>query len=58
MKAILINGSPRKKGHTAALLDKVREGLDAGGSEAKTVHLRDLGTFGGCISCLACFVVY
>ena len=56
MKAILINGSPRKKGHTAALLDKVREGLDAGGSETKTVHLRDLGTFGGCISCLACKV--
>ena len=31
MKAILINGSPWKKGHTAALLDKVREGLDACG---------------------------
>ncbi len=56
MKAIVINGSPRKKGHTAALLDKVREGLDASGCETKTVHLRDCGTFGGCISCLACKV--
>ena len=56
MKAIVINGSPRKKGHTVALLDKVREGLDASGCETKTVHLRDCGTFGGCISCLACKV--
>ena len=56
MKAIVINGSPRKKGHTAALLDKVREGLDASGCETKTVHLRDCGTFGGCISFLACKV--
>ena len=43
MKAILINGSPRKKGHTAALLDKVREGLDAGGSE--TLYFKGLTMF-------------
>ena len=56
MKAIIINGSPRKNGHTAALLGKVREGLEASGCETKTVNLRDFGTFGGCVSCLACKV--
>ena len=27
MKAMILNGSPRKNGHTAALLGKVREGV-------------------------------
>ena len=27
MKAMILNGSPRKSGHTAALLGKVREGV-------------------------------
>ena len=56
MKAMILNGSPRKSGHTAALLGKVREGLETSGCETKTIHFRDLGVFGGCISCLACKV--
>ena len=55
MKAILINGSPRKNGNTASLLKKVQEGLESSGSETKLVHLRDLN-FKGCVSCLACKV--
>ena len=55
MKAIIINASPRKNGNTAALLDKVRDGLEASGCETKTVSLATL-KFRGCISCLACKV--
>ena len=55
MKAILLNASPRKSGNTAALLGKVREGLEASGCEVKTVDLSAL-KFRGCISCLACKV--
>ena len=55
MKALIINASPRKNGNTAALLDKVREGLETSGCEAKTISLASL-KFRGCISCLACKV--
>lgn len=55
MKAILINASPRKGGNTATLLDKVREGLEEGGCETKTVHLGAI-SFTGCKGCLACKV--
>ena len=55
MNAILVNGSPRKNGNTAALLDKVREGLETSGCEAKTVSLASL-KLRGCTSCLACKV--
>ena len=55
MKAILINASPRKNRNTAAILERVREGLEAGGCETKTVHLADL-SFTGCKGCLACKV--
>ncbi len=53
MKAIAVNGSPRKKWNTATLLEKALEG--AASEEAKTelIHLYDLN-FKGCISCFAC----
>ena len=53
MKAIFINGSPRKKGNTAELLSKTMQGAADVGCETKMIHLRDL-KFTGCISCLAC----
>ena len=53
MKAIFINGSPRKKGNTAELLSKTMQGASDAGCETKMIHLRDL-KFTGCISCLAC----
>jgi multimeric flavodoxin WrbA len=53
VKAIGINGSPRKKWNTAILLEEALKG--AGSQEAKTelFHLYDLN-YKGCISCFAC----
>ena len=53
MKAILVNASPRKNRNTATILERVREGLEAGGCETRTVHLGML-SFTGCKGCLAC----
>lgn len=53
MQLLAINGSPRKKGNTADLLEKVAAGAVAGGAGAELVHLRDL-SYKGCISCFHC----
>ena len=53
MKAIGINGSPRKSWNTATLLRKALAGAKAQGAETELVHLYDL-SYRGCISCFAC----
>ncbi len=53
MKAIAINGSPRKTWNTATLLQKALEGAASQGAATELVHLYDL-SFKGCISCFAC----
>jgi multimeric flavodoxin WrbA len=53
MKAIAINGSPRKKWNTATLLEKALEGAASEGAETEIIHLYDLD-FKGCTSCFAC----
>ena len=53
MKAIAINGSPRKKWNTATLLERALEGAASEGAETEIIHLYDLN-FKGCISCFAC----
>lgn len=53
MKAIAINGSPRKTWNTAILLNRALEGAAAHGAETEIVHLYDL-SFKGCVSCFAC----
>ncbi len=53
MKAIGVNGSPRKKWNTAALLEKALEGAASEGAKTKLIRLYDLD-FKGCISCFAC----
>jgi multimeric flavodoxin WrbA len=53
VKAIAINGSPRKTWNTATLLNKALEGAAAHGAETEIVHLYDLA-FKGCVSCFAC----
>ncbi len=53
MKAIAINGSPRKKWNTATLLERALEGAASQGAETESVHLYDLN-YRGCISCFAC----
>lgn len=53
MKAIGVNGSPRKKWNTATLLEKALEGAASQGAKTELVHLYDLN-YKGCISCFAC----
>ena len=53
MKAIAINGSPRKKWNTATLLERALEGAASEGAETEIIHLYDLN-FKGCISCFEC----
>jgi multimeric flavodoxin WrbA len=53
MRALAINGSPRKKWNTATLLEKALEGAASQGAETDLIHLYDLD-YKGCISCFAC----
>src|SRR5512139_33663 len=53
MKAIAVNGSPRKSWNTATLLRKTLAGAKAKGAKTELVHLYDL-SYRGCISCFAC----
>ncbi len=53
MRAIAINGSPRKDWNTAILLDNALKGAESGGSETELVHLYDLD-YKGCVSCFKC----
>ena len=53
MKIIAINGSPRKKGNTATVLDHFLEGARSAGADTELVHLYGLQD-SGCRSCFAC----
>lgn len=53
MKAIAVNGSPRKNWNTDTLLQKALDGAKSVGAQTEAVHLYDLN-FKGCISCFAC----
>lgn len=55
MKAIVVNGSPRKNWNTAKALEKAAEGLRDAGAEVDEVRLYDY-EYKGCISCFACKV--
>ncbi|MDR1131996.1 MAG: flavodoxin family protein [Oscillospiraceae bacterium] len=52
-KVLAINGSPRRGGSTATLLQKALEGAASAGAETELIHLIDLDCK-GCISCFAC----
>ena len=53
MKFIAVNGSPRKKGNTAVLLQNVLRGAEEKGAKTEFINLFDFN-FKGCISCFAC----
>ena len=53
MKMVTVNGSPRKDGNTAVLLEIALRGARENGAETRLVHLYDLD-FTGCTSCFAC----
>ena len=53
MKAVLINGSPRKNWNTHQLLNSAMHGAESAGAEAELFHLSDYNVK-GCYSCFAC----
>lgn len=53
MKAIAVNGSPRKGWNTDLLLQSALKGAADTGADVEMIHLSDL-TFTGCKSCFAC----
>lgn len=53
MKAIAVNGSPRKKWNTATLLENALSGCRANGAETEMVHLYGYA-YQGCTSSFAC----
>ncbi len=53
MKAIAINGSPRKNWNTAQLLDSAQRGAASVGAQTELIHLYDLN-YRGCVSCFGC----
>ena len=52
-KIIAINGSPRRNGNTAELLQHALRGAEETGAETELVHLYSLD-FKGCLSCFYC----
>lgn len=55
MKIIGVNGSPRKNGNTAQMLEHSLSGAKEAGAEIERIDLFDLN-FTGCKSCFACKV--
>lgn len=53
IKALLVNGSPRRNRNTARILAKAAEGAAAKGAQTEIVNLYDL-QYCGCTSCFAC----
>lgn len=53
MKIIAINGSPRKNGNSAAMLDAAVKGAVEAGAVCERIDLFDLD-YKGCVSCFAC----
>lgn len=53
MRAIAINGSPRKGWNTETLLKEALKGAESAGAETKLVQLYDLN-YTGCKSCFGC----
>ena len=53
MKALFINGGPRKNWSTFKMLDSAMKGAAEAGAETELINLYDID-FKGCKSCLAC----
>ena len=53
MKALFINGSPRKNWTTFKMLDSAMKGAAEAGAETEIIHLYDYNVV-GCKSCFAC----
>lgn len=53
IKALFVNGGPRKKNNTAKMLQSAMKGAQEAGAECEIVNLYDID-FKGCKSCFAC----
>ena len=53
IKAMFVNGGPRKNWNTAKMLESAMKGAQEAGAETELVHLYDI-KFQGCKSCFAC----
>ena len=53
MKALILQGSPRKGGNTTIVCDVVAEAMTEAGAEVETLRAADM-KIGGCIECYAC----
>ena len=53
MKAIFINGSPRKNKNTAQMLESAMKGAQEAGADVELINLYDID-YKGCKSCFAC----
>lgn len=53
IKALFVNGSPRKRNNTSKLLESAMQGARDAGAEVELVNLYDID-FKGCKSCFAC----
>ena len=53
LKAVFVNGSPRKKWNTAQMLESAMKGVQEAGAECEMVNLYNID-FKGCKSCFAC----
>lgn len=53
MKALFVNGSPRKNWNTHNMLESAMKGAADSGAECEMIHLYDY-SFKGCVSCFAC----
>ncbi|MCQ2445002.1 MAG: flavodoxin family protein, partial [Mailhella sp.] len=53
MKAVFVNGSPRKEWNTHQVLLSAAKGAESAGAETEIVHLADY-SLKGCMSCFAC----
>ena len=53
MKALFVNGSPRKNWNTHKMLESAMQGAKDAGAECELVHLY-AQPFKGCVSCFAC----
>lgn len=52
-KILILNGSPRKNGKTASLVNAFTEGAKSVGNEVKEFYLQGMH-IGGCLACEAC----
>ena len=52
-KILILNGSPRKNGKTASLVNAFREGAESAGNQVQEFYLQGMH-IGGCLACEAC----